>query len=97
MKPIAYDRNNKRQQLRLPSSVKKLIDHTQLHRSQSIRYNQYRSIKADPFVPSASCDRPREVDRFAPRASCDRSQGDKQQIVTSANITSQALLLRSAV
>jgi hypothetical protein len=156
-KPIAYDRNNERQQLRLPSSAKKPIDRTQLHRSQSIQYNQYRSIRTDPFAPSASydhrgrvdpfapsascdyprgadpfapsafrdyprrvdpfapsapcdrsqrfdplapsafCDRSREVNPFAPIASCDRSRGNKQPIVTSATIASQARSLRSAV
>jgi hypothetical protein len=32
-----------KQQLRLPSSSMKPIDRTQLHQSQSIHYNQYRS------------------------------------------------------
>jgi hypothetical protein len=71
---IAYDSNNERQQLQLPSSAKKPIDRTQLHQSQSIRYNQYRSIRADPFAPSASCDYPRRADPFAPSASCDYPQ-----------------------
>jgi hypothetical protein len=39
-KLIAYDRNEQ-QQPRLPSSVKKPIDRTQLDRSQTIRYNRY--------------------------------------------------------
>jgi hypothetical protein len=74
-KPIAYDRNDKRHQLWLPSSEKKPIDHTQLHQSQSIRYNRYRSIMADMFAPSASCDYPQRANPFAPSASCDYPRG----------------------
>jgi hypothetical protein len=64
MKPIAYDRNE-RQQLRLPSSAKKPINRTQLHRSQSIWYNQYWSIRANTLAPSALCDHPRRTDPSA--------------------------------
>jgi hypothetical protein len=42
-----------RQQLRLQSLAMKSIDRTQLHRSQSIQYNQYRSIGICSIAPSA--------------------------------------------
>jgi hypothetical protein len=48
------------------TSAKKPIDRTQLHGSQSIRYNQYRSIRADPSTTSVVTDRPRDWVRLHP-------------------------------
>jgi hypothetical protein len=61
-------------------SVKKPIDRTQLHQLQSIRYNQYRSIRADLSTPSVVTDRPRRFGPPAPSAFCDRSIEDSVRL-----------------